>query len=209
MASTLGGTRSERKRGHILDAARDVFAREGFSQAGMEQVARLAGVSTATLYAHFPSKAELFRVVVEDTINGLAGDIAASSTVTGDARTRLTAFATAYAVFYSDPTSRALFRMVVSERRRFPALAEHYRMRGRNEFGGAAITLVRDLVSDGALAAEKPARAAGQLQGMIEHATLLFGLVEGDEARASREPQEIAADAVETFLARYAVREKA
>lgn len=213
MASALGGTRSERKRSHILVAAKDIFAREGFSQAGMELVARNAGVSTATLYAHFPSKAELFRVVVEDTIADLAGAIPASTATSGDARTRLTAFATAYATFYSDPTSRALFRMVIAERRRFPELAEHFRTRGRNEFGGTAVTLIRELVAEGALTVEKASRAAGQLQGMLEHTTLLYGLIEGDEALPSRSPAEIAADAVETFLARYAaraqVREKA
>lgn len=206
MASALVGTRSERKRGHILVAAKDIFAREGFSQAGMEHVARQAGVSTATLYAHFPSKAELFRVVVEDTIDDLAGAIPASTTVAGDARSRLTAFATAYAVFYSDPTSRALFRMVIAERRRFPELAEHFRTRGRNEFGGTAVGLVRELVAAGELVADKPSRAAGQLQGMIEHTTLLFGLIEGDDALPSRTAEEIAADAVETFLARYGAR---
>jgi len=206
MASTLGGTRSERKRGHILVAAKDVFSREGFAQAGMEQVARLAGVSTATLYAHFPSKAELFRVVVEATITDLAGAIPASAAIAGDARTRLTAFATAYAVFYSDPTSRALFRMVIAERKRFPELAEYFRTRGRNEFGGTAVTLIRELIAEGSLAADKPARAAGQLQGMIEHTTLLLGLIEGDEAQSSRTPEEIAGEAVETFLARYAVK---
>lgn len=208
MATGSGGTRSERKRGAILAAAKDVFSREGFAQAGMEQVARMAGVSTATLYAHFPSKAELFRVVVEGTISDLAGAIPASAAIPGDARRRLEAFCTAYAVFYCDPTSRALFRMVIAERRRFPELAEYFRARGRNEFGGTAVTLVRELTAEGQLNVEKPARAAGQLQGMIEHTTLLFGLMEGDEVQPSRAPAEIAADAVETFLARYAVRER-
>ena len=60
MTATSGSTRTERKRSLILLAAKDAFAREGYSQTGMEQVARDAGVSTATLYAHFPSKAELF-----------------------------------------------------------------------------------------------------------------------------------------------------
>jgi AcrR family transcriptional regulator len=209
MATALGEARSERKRRLILAAAKDVFAREGYSHAGMEQVARDAGVSTATLYAHFPSKAELFRVVVEETITDLAGAIPASASAAGDARSRLMAFGTAYANFYSHASSRALFRMVVSERRRFPDLAEHFRQRGRAEFGGTAIALVSDLAKGGELIVEKPSWAAGQLQGMIEHATLLFGLVEGDEARSSRGHEEIAADAVTTFLARYGAKHPA
>ena len=203
MAAASGATRTERKRSLILLAAKDIFAREGYSQAGMEQVARAASVSTATLYAHFPSKAELFRVVVEATIDDHADAVRRSALVEGSPRERLEAFATVYAVFYCDPTSRALFRMVTAEHRRFPDIARHFRERGRAELGSVAVALVRDLAARGELRVEKPSRAAGQLQGMIEHATLLLGLIEGDDVQPSRTPAEIAADAVETFLARY------
>lgn len=202
-AEVLGETRSERKRNHILAAARDVFAREGFSHAGMEQVARSAAVSTATLYAYFPSKAELFRVVVEDTIADMAERVRGSAQATGGARERLLAFAVAYAEFYSAPSSRALFRMVVAERRRFPELGDHFRERGRRELGGTLLAVVEELAAAGEIVVDKPSWAAGQLQGMIEHATLLLGLVSGDEARPQRPIDEIAADAVTTFLARY------
>ena len=47
--------RSGAKREEILGAARALFLREGYADAGMEFVARAAGVSTATLYAYFPS----------------------------------------------------------------------------------------------------------------------------------------------------------
>lgn len=203
MTAAPGTTRTERKRSLILLAARAIFAREGYSQAGMEQVARDAGVSTATLYAHFPSKAELFRVVVEAAIDDHAVAVQRASIIGGPPRERLEAFATAYAAFYCDPTSRALFRMVTAEHRRFPAIARHFRDRGRAELGDVAVALVRDLAAAGALRVERPSRAAGQLQGMIEHATLLLGLIEGDEVQPTRSPAEIASDAVETFLARY------
>lgn len=209
MSTSGSGARSERKRSQILAAARDVFSREGFAHAGMEEVARRAGVSTATLYAHFPGKADLFQMVVEDILGGLGGRIAASAATAGDARERLTAFGLAYARFYLEPTSRALFRMVVAERRRFPALADRFRDRGRVELGGALLTLIGELVETGEIAVAKPSWAAGQLQGMIEHATLIFGLVGGDHATPARPAEAIVAEAVETFLARYGVREKA
>lgn len=203
---TIGSMRSERKRKHILASATAIFSTEGFSHAGMEQIARDAGVSTATLYAYFPSKAELFRIVVEDVLAELSREVHASVKVEGDARTRLTAFACAYAAFYADATSRSMFRMVVAERRRFPDLAEHFRVRGQSEFGGGAIQIVRELAEAGELTVEKPAWAAGQLQGMLEHATLILGLVNGDDARTTRPLDVVATDAVETFMARYAVR---
>lgn len=206
MAEPNGNVRSERKRKHILASATAIFSAEGFSHAGMEQIARDAGVSTATLYAHFPSKAELFRIVVEDVLTELSRDVHAAVQVEGDARTRLNAFACAYAAFYADATSRSLFRMVVAERRRFPDLAEHFRLRGQTEFGGGAIQVVRELAEAGEIIVDKPAWAAGQLQGMLEHATLILGLINGDDARPARPLDVIAMDAVETFMARYAVR---
>jgi len=208
-ASALGETRSERKRRLILNAARMIFAREGFAHAGMEQVARDAGVSTATLYAHFPGKAELFRVVVEDTVQDIGHRVRKSVEFRGDARARLRAFGMAYAEFYCTPNARALFRMVIAERRRFPDLADRFRERGRIELGGTMLAIVRDLADSGEIAVEKPSWAAGQLQGMIEHATLILGLVGGDESMPARPLETIVAEAVETFLARYGVREEA
>jgi len=204
-----GGTRTERKRREIVTAAKTVFGREGFAHAGMEQIARDASVSTATLYAHFPSKADLFRIVVEDTLAGIAARVRDSAAIKGDARHRLTRFGLAYAEFYCDPTSRALFRMVITERRRFPDIAEHFRERGRDELGGTAVAIIRELAEEGALVVDKPSWAAGQLQGMIEHSTLVFGLVAGDEAQPARDVETIVEDCVATFLARYEVRGRA
>ncbi|MFZ5670555.1 MAG: TetR/AcrR family transcriptional regulator C-terminal domain-containing protein [Pseudomonadota bacterium] len=209
MSTSGSSARSERKRSQILAAARSVFAREGFAHAGMEEVARLAGVSTATLYAHFPGKSDLFETVVEDIVGDLAGRVADNAATAGDARERLTIYGQAYARFYLDPTSRAVFRMVIAERRRFPALAERFRDRGRVELGGSLLALIDELVEAGEIVVPKPSWAAGQLQGMIEHATLILGLVGGDEAIPARSADAIVAEAVETFLARYGVREKA
>ncbi len=205
--SALGETRSERKRNLILISARAIFTREGFASTGMEQVARDAGVSTATLYAYFPGKADLFRVVIEHNLADIADRVKASQAAAGDAGTRLKAFGMAYAEFYCSPLSRAIFRMVIAERRRFPDLAEHLQTRGRTELGGVAMAIVRDLADAGQIVIDKPSWAAGQLQGMIEHATLILGLVAGDEVMPTRSIEALVSDAVATFLARYGVKE--
>lgn len=205
--STSGETRSARKRNSILASARALFAREGFAYAGMEQVARDAGVSTATLYAHFPGKADLFTVVVKDALAEIANHVRRSAKAEGDARTRLAAFSRAYADFYCTAPARATFRMVVSERRRFPHLADEVRAHARTQLAGTLVDILQSLEADGAIRVESPAWAAGQLQGMIEHPTLLLGLLGGDDAMPARPLDSIVDEAVETFLARYGVRE--
>jgi len=56
-------TRTERRR-HILDAARRVFGRQGFTNTPMIEVANAAGVGKGTLYEYFSSKEELFSTLV-------------------------------------------------------------------------------------------------------------------------------------------------
>jgi AcrR family transcriptional regulator len=198
-----GLNRPEHKKSDILAAARGVFLREGYPDTGMEVVARTAGVSTATLYAYFPSKAKLFEVVVHDTVRDMAAPVRASADTGGDARARLMALSQAYAAFFSRPATRAMFRLITTERRRFESLANHFQRSARDELGGAAIMVIEDLVESGELAVDKPSWAAGQLLGMIDHATLVLGLAAGDDVQAGRSLEDLCQDAVETFLARY------
>jgi AcrR family transcriptional regulator len=206
MLIAAGLNRSERKKTEILAAARGVFLRQGYPDAGMEVVARMAGVSTATLYAYFPSKAKLFEAVVHEVTRDLAEPVRESLAAGGDARARLTSLVMAYAALMAQPATRAMFRMVTSERRRFEPLADFFRDGAREALGGAVIKMIEDLVAGGELAVEKPSWAAGQLLGMLDHPTLVLGLSVGDEAQPTRPLTDIGADAVETFLARYGVK---
>ncbi|HEX5775405.1 MAG TPA: TetR/AcrR family transcriptional regulator [Caulobacteraceae bacterium] len=192
-----------------MSAARALFVTEGYADTGMEVVARKAAVSTATLYAYFPSKAHLFRTTVEELIGDIADDVAHNPQPAASARTRLTAFARAYAAFCANPVTRAVLRMVAAERRRFNDSAETLQARTRHEIGAAVIQMISELADRGDLQVERPSWAASQLLGLIEHPTLLYGLVNGDDASAQRTPDVIAEEAVTTFLARYGVRERA
>lgn len=192
------------RRGAVLRAARRAFTREGFACAKMEPIAREAGISTATLYALFPSKEHLFAAVIDQAADDFAAAMArVRAGAEGDARRRLTLFMTAYAGFMGDAFIRSIFRLVMAERARFPALAIRFFERGRNDFGGVLIQTVEQLRTAGELKIDKPSWAVGQLMGMVEHPVFFMPLVTGDERQAARSLEQIAADAVETFLARY------
>ena len=58
---------SEKKalqRGHILEAAREVFFRDGFVEANLDEVAQRAGVAKGTLYRYFENKGDLYVAVL-------------------------------------------------------------------------------------------------------------------------------------------------
>ena len=52
--------RQGRKLAQVLEGARTVFLRDGFEGAGVDDIAREAGVSKATLYSYFADKRFLF-----------------------------------------------------------------------------------------------------------------------------------------------------
>ena len=55
-----------RSRRRIIESAREVFFRDGFMEANLDEVARKAGVAKGTLYRYFDSKAELYVAVLAD-----------------------------------------------------------------------------------------------------------------------------------------------
>ncbi|ABW27678.1 TetR/AcrR family transcriptional regulator [Acaryochloris marina] len=56
---------TERKRESIIEAAIEEFREQGFLGAKTTRIAKLAGVSSRTLYNHFETKEALFDVVSE------------------------------------------------------------------------------------------------------------------------------------------------
>lgn len=63
-------TRTQRQRteattGQLLDAARRLFAADGYTATSLEDVVAAAGVTKGALYHHFSSKRDLFRAVFE------------------------------------------------------------------------------------------------------------------------------------------------
>jgi AcrR family transcriptional regulator len=62
-----------RNRARVLDVAYRTFAAEGLS-VPIDEIARRAGVGAGTVYRHFPTKADLFRAVVEDRIRRIVED---------------------------------------------------------------------------------------------------------------------------------------
>ncbi|MFZ9232409.1 MAG: TetR/AcrR family transcriptional regulator, partial [Ilumatobacteraceae bacterium] len=54
------------RREQLLSVAMDVFAREGYHQTSMNDVAEAAGITKPVLYQHFSSKRELYLALIEE-----------------------------------------------------------------------------------------------------------------------------------------------
>jgi len=63
--------RSEETRAHILQAALDLFSKNGYDATSVAQICQAAGVSKGAFYHHFTSKHAVFQALLEGWLSGL------------------------------------------------------------------------------------------------------------------------------------------
>ncbi|GLZ32241.1 TetR family transcriptional regulator [Lentzea sp. NBRC 105346] len=94
MTTAVRGRPSKRRQ--ILDAAAQVFVREGFAHASLDAIAAEAGVVKQTIYNHFEDKNALVTAVFQGALDPLSSEfsdvLAETLGASGDVRERLTAF---------------------------------------------------------------------------------------------------------------------
>ena len=66
----VSGVEDEPTPERLLDAARKVFAKQGYDGASLDQVAAAAGMTKGAVYHHFDSKADLFWALAEERLSG-------------------------------------------------------------------------------------------------------------------------------------------
>lgn len=120
--------RKEDRPTEIMAAGLKVFAKKGFAAARLEEVAEAAGVSKATIYLYFDSKADLFTAIVRDIATPRLDEIeklidgydGASADLLGFMIGRLKEIATT-----TDLPS--LLKIILAESANFPEIREFYR----------------------------------------------------------------------------------
>jgi AcrR family transcriptional regulator len=106
----------------ILDAATELFLRDGYGAASLEAVAAAAGVSKRTLYARFAGKAALFQVVVARLVARWLPEFDAGLEQAQGLEATLLAAARIILATALMPEALALHRLIVAEIGRFPEL---------------------------------------------------------------------------------------
>src|SRR6516165_6481790 len=81
----------DRKRA-ILDAARTVFSRKGYSETAVDDVAEEARVAKGTLYLYFRSKEELYLAALASDLRAMNAQGRAEMEQAGNLRDKLRAF---------------------------------------------------------------------------------------------------------------------
>lgn len=114
----------ESRRQQIIEGALDVFARKGFEKATNKEIAEAAGIgSPGLIYHYFKDKADLFRQVIEERTPALQLVSQGESLMELPPRDVLTRFARALVETVANRPHALLFKLLLGEALRRPAVA--------------------------------------------------------------------------------------
>src|SRR5215813_12799197 len=83
---------SARRKRAILDAARTVFARQGYADTVVEDIARQANIGKGTLYLYFPSKEQIYLAALLEDSQRLDAETRTAMAAAGNWRDKLRAY---------------------------------------------------------------------------------------------------------------------
>lgn len=115
--------KAERRRAHLIEVATKVFLEHGFKEASLSQVVAEAGGSRRAIYEHFDNKEGLFIAAVESLLDRLLVGVGDFSSEPDEIETTLVSAGIALVEGVTSQEALAMFRIVISESKLFPALA--------------------------------------------------------------------------------------
>ena len=181
----------------ILAGAERAFLAGGYGAVSMDAIAREAGVSKATVYAHFSDKEELFGAVIA-AVSERFGGFSALELDPRDIEHSLKTIANRFLALIMSPESIAVNRIIIGEVTRFPVLGAVFWEAGPERVRTQIETFLRCAGDIGSLAIDDARLAAEQFVSLVRgeiHLRRLLRLgAEGDSLAAAAE------SAVETFL---------
>lgn len=198
---------SVRKRQAILAAAEQVFLRDGYLGANMDELAALSRVSKQTVYKHFGSKEALFVELVTTMTTaagaGLIDDVTDPATAT-ELPKFLYDYAEGQLAAVMTPRILQLRRLVIGEVARFPELGQALWASGPRRAMTSMAARFRRLAAAGWLQVGDPVEAAAFFNWLVMSKPLNEAMLLGDRAIPSRAAlRRHCREAVRIFLAGY------
>jgi TetR/AcrR family transcriptional repressor of mexJK operon len=191
------------KRQAVLEAASNLFIAQGYGAVSMDAIARAAGVSKATLYAHFASKDLLFATIINEACRQNVAVGALLPDPSGDLAAGLAALGGRMLRFLLEDRALAIHRVVIGESVRFPELGRAFYENGPGMFRRSFADWLQVQVAAGRLTVPDPLLAADQFIGMLRSAEIYVRATLGLE-RGDADLDATVAAAVRTFLKAYA-----
>src|SRR5437763_13433932 len=183
----------------VLAAAERCFLVRGFGAVSMDAIAREAGVSKATVYAHFADKAGLFGAVIarlSERFGGFSADALDPAAVEAS----LTDLARRLLELVLSPEAVALNRIIIAEVTRFPELGEAFWQAGPARTREEIETFLRRATACATLAVAEPRQAAEQFAALVRGELHLRQMLRPDGEVGPKAIAAAACSAVAVFM---------
>jgi len=201
------GTNVEIKRGRkfdqVLVGAREVFLRDGFEGASVDEIARAAEVSKATLYSYFPDKRLLFLEMAKVECARQADHVMDTIDMSASVADILHNVCRQIVDLVLSDFSRSIFRICVGESSRFPELGREFYASGPEMGRTRLVALLSCAVDRGELQIDDLPLAADQLSQLCMadlFDRMIFNITEDF---STAEKDRVTTGAVSMFMARY------
>jgi AcrR family transcriptional regulator len=188
----------------IIRAAKDIFLEHGFGAASMDAIVQAAGVSKATVYAHFSSKEELFAGVVETECLSRFTEFTIGEADPRDPAKVLRGLAYKFLDLVLSPEALAVHRIILAETGRFPELGRIFWKVGPERVIGEVSRYLARVDAAGALSVPEPRLAAEQFLSLLKVELHLRRLLSIAPEPGEVTPERVVNAAVELFLRGYA-----
>lgn len=147
-----------RNRALLLDAAREVFADRGLN-AGLDEIAKRAGLGVGTAYRHFSNRQEVISALLEEVMDSLTTDVEAALTITDPWQAVVSFFETSAIL---QARNRGLYQMMNGA---VPEEAEYEQVRQR--FSELMATLLERAKDAGAIRPDVVVNDAAMIFAML------------------------------------------
>ena len=203
MAQPAAILRTGRKFDQVLEGAREIFLAAGFEGASVDDIARAAGVSKATLYSYFPDKRLLFMEVARLECQRQAETSLQMIDTTAPPREVLKTAATRMLGFMLSEFGQRVFRICVAEADRFPDLGRQFYETGPRMVRERLKTYFQNAVARGHLKIDDFDLAADQFAELCKADLFPRWVFNIDPHFTPAEIERVIDGAVDTFMARY------
>jgi TetR/AcrR family transcriptional regulator, mexJK operon transcriptional repressor len=178
----------------IIEAASRTFRDVGYKSASVDSIAKTAGVSKATLYAHFSSKEGLFKAIVSDFVKPFL-EVMPPPEPVPDVREALVRFADTIFSVLITPEKLEWDRMMVATAKQFPNLAQEYFRAGPQRALSQLADFLKSQEQAGVIEVPDPDFSAEMLCGMLFGTKILKRLIGNQPVHHDRPTMEKIIDA--------------
>lgn len=195
----------EKRREAIMETAWGLFLEKGYADVSVDEIIRKSGGSKSTVYDLFGSKEGLFIEIVLSVTKKIVGEMQMPDISGQSLREALTRICYASASFVLSEKGIELYRLAVSESKRFPRIGRVFFDAGPNRTQQELADFLEKEAAAGRLRINNPRMAAEMLLGMLlvkDHIAMSVGCA-GIPSKARI--KSLVDEAVDVFMVAYGV----